>query len=99
MYARQFRLLCRGEVSECPTSRLQDERNDITSDECERVSAGPETGVFFSVDDDDACEAEVNGSGEECWCDREADEVASLCQDLSRREKEVRWHFFFGGTR
>lgn len=65
-----------GRAARDPAARsLQDETEQITAAEDERVGAGPEAAEVFSVDDDDARQGEVDGGAEEGRRDGQADEV------------------------
>lgn len=61
--------------SDRPARRLQEQRDEITRNERDSVGAGTNARVLGAVDDDDAREAEVDGSGEEGGADGEDDEV------------------------
>jgi len=57
--------------------RLQDQGEEIAAYEEDAIVSGLETGVLLAVDDDDACEAKVDGCREEGRGDGEADEFPS----------------------
>ncbi len=57
------------------TGGLEDETEDVASDEGEGVGARPEAGDMLAVDDDDAAEAEIDGRREESGRDRKGDDV------------------------
>lgn len=57
---------------------LQDECEEIASDENVGVGARSQSGVLGAVDRDETGEAEIDGGGEECRGDGEADEVAVM---------------------
>jgi hypothetical protein len=56
---------------------LQDQGEEIAAYEEDAIGSGLETGVLLAVDDDDACEAKVDGCREEGRGDGEADEFPS----------------------
>lgn len=63
--------------SNSTTNCLEHESDDIRSDKDDGVGAWLESRKVCAVSDDDAREAEVEGGGDECWRNRQTDDVSA----------------------
>jgi hypothetical protein len=61
MYASQPGFGRRCEISKRSSDCLQDQRNEVADDESKGVGAGPKSRVFFTVYNDYASEAQIDG--------------------------------------
>lgn len=84
--ARLLRVVIVGRRGNGTSGRLQNEGEDIETDEGDGINGRAEARNVSAIRDDDAGEADVDGGAEESRGDGEADEVARTCQHLSRFE-------------
>ena len=74
------------------TDCLKDQREHVAADEDDCVGPATETGQGFSVDHDNATEAQIDGGGQEAWGYGENDNVpiASRYQQIAGRNLVLR---------
>lgn len=83
IHARLLRVVFVARRRNGTSGRLQNQREDVETDEGDGIDGRTESRNGSAVDDDDAGQAEIDGGAEEGWGDGEADEVArggvSIC--------------------
>lgn len=91
--ARLLGAIVVGRRSNATSDCLQNQREDIETDEGDGVDGRAEARNGTAIDDDDAGQTKVDGGAEECGCDGEADEIA-------KRQVSIDWKrgMFVGGV-
>lgn len=65
-----------GGGSKAATAALEDEREEVAADEDEGIGPGLDSRGAFSIHDDDAGEAEIDGGSQESGAECQADEIS-----------------------